>query len=306
MQRLLKFVCIILVVCSVAQPCFASSWYACVNGLCINRESITVRSIIEDNHLGNITPVTITPAGRSLNGYESRYVKMNINDVKLQERTSAKKGRIGAEETILLVSEDTTTPSEAPYIGAENAEFNFYESWPVKLLSRRAMGYSGMGLNDFDFAGNNGDYVGTSSTYNTQFFKDRLVFEELNRTNVSIRADAIKDIIRGVDFRTTRSTRYNLSLRSTGITAFRYRQISSDREHPQVEGEERYVGDLTLKDYSIFMNSSFVESNPEEYPENYWLNCYPCSPYGLYDDLKEVNASRIFDCCRAWSIPAMP
>ncbi|OPY53086.1 MAG: hypothetical protein A4E48_00867 [Methanosaeta sp. PtaU1.Bin060] len=294
--RHLNSMCIILVVCIVAQPCFASSWYACVGGLCINRESLTVRSIFEDNLLGNITPVTITPDGRRLNGYESRYVKMNINDVKLQERTSAKEGRIGAEETILLVSEDIITPTEEPYIGAENSEFSIYESWPVKLLSRRAMGYSGTGLNDFDFAGNNGDYVGTSSTYNTQFFKDRLVFEELNRTNVSIQADTINGNVLGVDIRTTRSTRYNLSLKSTGITAFRYRQISSDREHPRVEGEERYVGDLTLSDYSILMNSTFVEPNPDEYPEKYWLNCYPCCPYGLYDDLKEVDASRIFDC----------
>lgn len=296
MLRLLKILYIILIVCSIALPCFASSWYACVEGWCINRQSITVRSIIEDRQLGNITPVTITPEGRRLNGYESRYVKMNINDVSLQERTSAKEGRIGAEETILLVAEDTASPTEEPYKGAGNSDvsFSFYESWPVKLLTRRAMGYSGAGLNDFDFSGNNGDYLGTSSTYNTRFFKDRLVVQNLNRTNVSIVADAVKGAFKSAEYEITRNTTYRLDLKSTGITSFRYRQMSSDGTHPQMEGEERYVGDLMLNDYSIFMNSTFVEPNPEDS----WLDCSPCSPYGPYDYLKEVDVARIFDCCK--------
>ncbi len=120
--------------------------------------------------------------------------------------------------------------------------------------------------------------------------------QNLNRTNVSVVANALKGAFESAEHEITRNISYRLDLKSTGITAFRYRQMSPDGMHPQVEGEERYVGDLMLNDYSIFMNSTFVEPNPEDS----LLDCSPCSPYGPYDYLKEIDAAQIFDCCKVW------
>jgi hypothetical protein len=238
--------------------------------------------------------VEVTPQGRVLGGYHSKFLKVNMNDVRLGEKTSALQGDIGGEENITLVSMAENSVSEEVTLTSDDPNYyvDYREHWPVSLKSRRTVGYSGRGINDIDFSGNNLDYMGSSSLYNHRYYNDRAFILNLERTNISVAVPKqTPEGFYGADLHFTKNSGLGMEIWSTGITELQYLQASpnSDGTKPHTEVEERFYGKYRLKS-RIFMGSNESQLNPEDG----WLDCCPASTYQeIY-----LDASKVFDCCQ--------
>jgi len=247
---------------------------------------------------GTISPFDIH--GRMVNPYHSFYADVDINDVRLRERTAAYEGSFSSEEVISLrssikspVYRNITKPAGSPLYTV-----TFQEKWPVSLNASRVIDYLGRNINDRDFAGNNLDYAGTELLYNTELSREQKVSMELKRLNATILATN-EDIVHA-ELMATRNLDYQITTHSTGIADLSYRQAGPVYKNKlgtyQVlaEGDERYYGTFDI-DRKIQMNSSFQKiKEPLE-----WLPC--C--YGGWDDLLTSRGDGyssgykgVFDC----------
>jgi len=255
----------------------------------ISRQSANMSFDLSGSVEGEISPIAVTPAGRVLSPYHSGMADIDINDVRLRERTGALEGTYSSEELISLKSntdEDVTLTSFKP-AGSDIWTFTLAENWPVTLNASKTVDYLGTMINDRDRAGNSGDAVGSSFLYNTELSRERNVALKLDRLNATI--IATDDTIVSTDVFATRSTVYDTASHSTGIADLRYRQTDSKGEVTNF-GDEWYSGtyDITRR-----VEMELVYDNDTD--EADWLSCcvagcsdldpcdYPTGEFGIFD-----------------------
>ncbi len=247
---------------------------------------------------GTISPVDYH--GRTLNPYISSNQDIKMNDVRQCDRTSALQGAYASAEETSMRSDaynpvyvNITKPSGSPFYTVQ-----YFEQWPVILLSSKALRYSGKEINDREVEGNNLDFARSELLYNKRLSKDTRVGLLLRGMNATV--IATDDSIISAQFMPLKEMDYRIAAQTTGIADLKYRQTGPDynvkRETYSVinEGDERYVGLYNISRH-IYMNSYF-QNITTDYD---WLSC--C--YGGWDtmslyDRKGFGASTkgVFDC----------
>jgi hypothetical protein len=270
----------------------------------IYRESENISFDLRSSVEGKISPVEWH--GRILEPYQSYYEEVGTNDVQLRQRTSALKGNFKSSDEIKLQSvvyPDAIEVSVDKSAGTDvyAIEYN-NEIWPVFTRANRTLAYSGQQINNREFEGNNGDFVGANFLYNHEILKEQRSIIWLQRMNATVQATS--DIILLAEFKPTKYLGYLIRANSTGIADLSYRQRDSrydfrHQNYPALgEREERYYGrfDLARK---IEMRSAFEKFNDTDDDAESWLQC--C--YGLRGDMGRfgpkgygANAEGIFDC----------
>jgi hypothetical protein len=263
----------------------------------IYRESNTIRFDLEQSVNGTVSPIT-GPGGRTLRPYGSYFGDVNMNDVRLRQRTAAKEGNYSSEEQLRLISE-AINPANMTMVkpaGSDLFTFDWYEKWPVVLSYSNSMSYIGKGINHQETAGNNLDYAGANFLSSKTFTKDSSINMRLERMNVTVLATN-KAIVEA-DFKATRDTDYRIRAHSTGIADLKYSQSGS--KYLPVIGytavnydDERFVGTFDI-DRQVHMSSEFKDLNTTDE----WL---PCCSGGFLDMPaweQKVWQSKagIFDC----------
>ena len=202
-------------------------------------------------------------------GKYHRYTEINVNDVRMRERISAKEGTLDTEERISLRAEDTTPwESELTKLqGGQDYLLTVNETWPVSLNTTRTTDYLGRGISDREIFGNNLDYVGSQHLYTTDFRKDRKC--ELDLKNAWFEAllnDTAKIVIKDI-FQPAKTTNYDLDSYSTGLVILKHRHVK-DRVVAG-EGDERYAGTFRIQRH-ISMGAPGRNETDSEVD---WLEC---------------------------------
>ena len=228
----------------------------------IYRESSNISFNLSSSVEGKISPVE--SRGRILSPYQSYYEEVGTNDVRLRQRTSSLEGIYKSSDEIKMQS--VVYPDEIEITVDKPAGTDIYtieyknEIWPVFLKASRTLAYSGQQINNRDFEGNNGDFVGANFLYNHELSKEQRSVIWLQRMNATVLAT--DDSILLAEFKPTKYLGYLINAKTTGIAdlSYRLRDSQYDVKHQNYpalsEGEERYYGtyDLTRK---IEMRSVF-------------------------------------------------
>ena len=273
----------------------------------IYRESSNISFNISSSVEGKISPVE--SRYRTLIPYQSYYEEVGTNDVRFRQRTDALEGSYKSTDEIMMQS--TVYPNDIDIlvdkpIGTDIYEIEYEnEQWPVFIKAGRTLVYSGQQINDRDFEGNNGDFVGANFLYNHELSKEQRSVIWLQRMNATVLAT--NDTILSAEFKPTKYLGYQIQAKTTGIAdlSYRLRDSQYDVKHQNYpalsEGEERYHGtyDLTRK---IEMRSVFEKYNDTDDEVDSWL---PCCNNGGWNDLAQLDqkgfgtdAKDIFDCTR--------
>jgi hypothetical protein len=265
----------------------------------IYRQSSNISFDLSGSVDGQISPVK--SHGRILNPYQSFYEEIGANDVRLRERTSALEGKYFSADEIEMQS--TVYPNDIEILVDKPIGTDIYrieytgEQWPVIIKASRDIAYSGQQINDRDFEGNNGDFVGTSFLYNRELSKEQRSVIWLQRMNATVIATNASILL--AEFMPTKYLGYMFRANSTGIAdlSYRFRDYRYDVKHqtypPLSEGNERYYGTYNLS-RKIEMRSSFENLEPEDS----WLPSCASSwnDMGYFDKTGIRNdANRIFD-----------
>lgn len=202
-------------------------------------------------------------------GTYRRYTEIDVNDVRMRERISAKDGTLDTEERINLHAEDLNATEielvKSP--GGQDYSITVNETWPVSLSVTKSTDYVGRGISDREIFGNNLDYVGSQYLYATDYRKDRTC--EMDIKNAWFEAllnDTTDTILRDV-FQPAKITDYDLDSYSTGLVILKYKH-SSDREEAG-EGDERYDGTFRIQRHILMESPGRNESESEVD----WLEC---------------------------------
>ena len=260
----------------------------------ISRESATICFDLDSSVEGEISPI-VGPGGRILDAYHSYYSDVDLNDVRLRERTAALEGQYSAEEVMHLRAdaENAANLTATKPAGSNVWTVIWYETWPVTLNATRSIDYAGMGINDRDFAGNNFDYAGTNFLYNKEFSKDRMINLRLDRMNATV--VATNDSIISANFMPTKSIDYEIESHSTGIADLEHKLTGADRNTIISKGEERYEGVFDIE-RKISLYTNYNETKIEKD----WLSCC-VGGFANIDpqDTESWNESAIFEgnCC---------
>jgi len=176
------------------------------------------------------------------------------------------------------------------------------EKWPVFIKASRNLTYFGRGINDRDFEGNNGDFVGANFLYNRELSKEQRSVIWLQRMNSTVLGT--NDVILSAEFMPTKYLGYEIEAKTTGIAdlSYRFRDSEYDVKHQNYpalsEGEERYYGKYGLK-RRIEMRSVFNKFNDTDDDTDSWLPCcYAGCSDMTYLDKKGfgIGAKGVFDC----------
>ncbi|NPV63863.1 MAG: hypothetical protein HPY61_14775 [Methanotrichaceae archaeon] len=273
----------------------AASWSGAVNtdsdSWYIYRESSNLSFSCEQSVKGQISAVDFR--GRSLPPFHSYYKDVEMNQVRIKERTAAQEGSFSSQEMFNLkssINNSVNATWEKP-AGSNLWKVDYYEKWPVDMHYSKSMSYSGLGINDRQFVGNNWDFIGSGILYSKEFSKEQTLNMSLKRLNATVLAT--DQAIELAEIKATRDTEYKLEEHSTGIADFKYRQVAANGEVLNA-GDERFVGayDISKNIYMASKNVQF-EKNDE------WLPC--C--YGGWKDMRYydqkgfgANARSVFDC----------
>jgi hypothetical protein len=176
------------------------------------------------------------------------------------------------------------------------------ERWPVFIKSNRTLDYSGKGINDRDFEGNNGDYVGANFLYNRELSKEQKTLMWLKRMNATARAADNSSIV--AQFMPTKYLGYELKSNSSGIAdlSYQFRDTNYDSKHqnypPLIMREERYYGSFDLM-RKINMKTVFNGSNATEDQTTAWMPCCFGGWKYMMPSEKEgfaADPESVFDC----------
>jgi len=273
------------------------------------RQSSNISFDLSSSVKGYISPIDISPVksrSRILHSYQSYYAEVGNNDVRLRQRTSSLEGSYKSADLIMMQS--VVYPDEINITVDKPAGTDIYtieygtEKWPVFIKSNRTLAYSGQGINDRDFEGNNGDFVGSSFLYNRGLSKELKTIMWLQRMNATVLA--VDDSTIFAEFKPTKYLGYEIKSNTTGIAdlSYRFRNTQYDAKHQNypafITGEERYWGtyDLARK---INMKTAFERSDDPDDKANSWL---PCCFEGWKDMMsfdKEgfaADTKSVFDC----------
>ena len=273
----------------------------------IYRENSNISFNLSSSVNGKISPVE--SRYRSLHPYQSYYEEVGTNDVRLKQRTNALEGSYKSTDEIMMQSavypDEIEITVDKP-IGTDIYAIEYEnEQWPVIIKASKTLAYSGQQINDRDFEGNNGDFVGAYFLYNHELSKEQRSVIWLQRMNASVLAT--NDTILSAEFKPTKYLGYLIQANTTGIADLSYRLRDSHydfthQNYPALsEGEERYYGtyDLARK---IEMKTVFEKSDDTDDEVDSWL---PCCGNGGWNDLAlldqkgfRTDVKEIFDCTR--------
>lgn len=280
----------------------------------IYRESSNISFNLSSSVEGKISPVE--SLGRILIPYQSYYEEVGTNDVRLRQRTSSLEGSYKSTDEIMMQS--VVYPDEIEInvdkpVGTDIYTIEYEnEKWPVFIRASRTLAYSGQQINNRDFEGNNGDFVGANFLYNHELSKEQRSVIWLQRMNATVLATDESILL--AEFKPTKYFGYLINAKTTGIADLSYRLRDSQydvkhQNYPTIsEGEELYYGtyDLTRK---IEMRSVFEKSNDTDDEAESWLPSWlPCCYEGWNDmslpDQKEfgTSAKGVFDCTCAMKV----
>jgi hypothetical protein len=270
----------------------------------IYRQSSNISFDLSSSVEGKVSPVE--SRGRILRPYQSYYEEIGTNDVRLRQRTSSLEGSYKSADEIMMqsvvysdeieITVDKPAGTDLYTIEYEN------EKWPVFIKASRTLAYSGQQINNRDFEGNNGDFVGANFLYNRELSKEQRSVIWLQRMNATVLTN--NESIFLAEFKPTKYLGYKIEANSTGIADLSYRLRDSryDVKHQNYpalsEGEERYYGIYGLK-RRIEMKSVSENSNETGDEADSWL---PCCYAGwndmMYFDKKGfgTDAKGVFDC----------
>jgi len=228
-------------------------WFGTVvtnsSGFYLSRESGNISATLVEAAKGNIESIPLSADGRLKAGYGSRYVNIDVNDVRLKERTYAKEGTIRYAETstIKASNEEEVVRTISKPKGSDDYTIRFLEEWPVTLESRRHIYYSGEGINDRDWGGNNLDFAGTTFLYNSRLERERNYGMDLKNLNITVIAQ--DSGIESIEYLPVRSLRYQEDSISSGIADLKYGLASSEQisltkglASYDIRGDQRFVG----------------------------------------------------------------
>jgi hypothetical protein len=266
----------------------------------IHRQSENLIFDYSQSVQGTVSPVDY--GGRSLSPYYSGYQDVNVNDVRLRDRTSALQGSYSSVERMNLQS-DTTNPvyiNMTKLGGQDFIVIQFFEERPVILRSSKTIKYSGKEINDREFAGNNLDFAGSNLLYNKELSKETNVGMLLRNMNATVIAANDNDSLLSANFMPNKEMYYDTRTHTTGIAEMKYRQMSSNYDLKRGtytvlgEGDERYSGDYNIT-RSIHMKSDFqyIES------EDDWQTCLISRGNDLFPlQVRDLGFSPkdVFDC----------
>jgi len=148
---------------------------------------------------GTSPPSISPPEGRELSSFHAHYLDLDVNDVRLKERTAVKEGKYTAEDNIKLRSEAINNVNRTITKPRESDEY-----------------YVGLGINDRDCVGNNLDRIGSFYFYNQEFTKNREANLYLDRMNATVWAT--NEEISNTYVMPVRTTHYQIESHSSGIT----------------------------------------------------------------------------------------
>lgn len=300
---MIKSILVILLLIALTAGANAASWSGSVktdtDSWYIYRQSTNLSFDFAQKIDGTISPVE-GPGGRILSPFSATYENMRFNDVRFKERIGALEGSYKSESRMSLRSSinNSVNATIVKPAGTDVYAIDFYEKWPVKISAVKSLEYSGREINDWEFNGNNHDFVATNFLYNKQLSKERALNMSLERLNASLLAT--DQAIELAEVMATRDTDYRLTAHTTGIADIKYRQVGTEAEI-QNEGDERFVGVYDITKH-IRMKSRF----DKHLTEDDWL---PCCSGGWTDmryyDQKGFGASArgIFDC-KCYKVPA--
>ncbi len=185
---------ILLIVFALSSNVFGVYWSSHVDTnsshWSIYRESSNISFNLSSSVEGKISPVE--SRGRILSPYQSYYEEVGTNDVRLRQRTSSLEGSYKSTDEIMMQS--TVYPNEIDIMVDKPAGTDIYtieyknEKWPVFIKARRTLDYSGQQINNRDFEGNNGDFVGANFLYNHELSKEQRSVIWLQRMNATVLA----------------------------------------------------------------------------------------------------------------------
>jgi hypothetical protein len=199
----------------------------------------------------------------------------------MKERIAAAHGTLDTAERIRLKA-DVTNPVEI-YLeklpGVQDYILTANESWPVGMLALRSLNYTGKGISDNDFFGNNLDYVGAAYSFAKDLKMDRSCLLYLNNAWFELALNDTTKAIYTDRFFPAKSMDYKLDSRFQGLASFKYRQAgdhTATREKHMTtrEGLETYAGNFQLNRH-IFMASIGRNASVDE---DDWLVCCPTEP----------------------------
>ena len=284
----------------------------------IYRQSSNLSFDLSSSVEGKVSPVE--SRGRTLSPYQSYYAEIGTNDVRLRQRTSSLEGSYKSADEIGMQS--VVYPDEIEITVVKLAGSDLYtieyknEKWPVFIKTSRSLAYSGRQINDRDFEGNNGDFVGANFLYNRELSKEQMSVIWLQRMNATVLAandsslqagsnsTKYSDSIILAEFKPTKYLGYKIEANTTGIAdlSYRLRDSQYDVKHQNYpalsEGEERYYGTYGLK-RRIEMKSVFENFNETVDESDSWLPCcYAGCSDMMYFDKKGfgTGANGVFDC----------
>jgi hypothetical protein len=273
----------------------------------IYRQSSNISFDFSSTVEGKISPVE--HHDRILSPYQSYYGEVGNNDVRLRQRTSALEGSYRSADEIkfrsvvypddIEISIDKPTGTDVYTIEYKN------EIWPVFIENNRLLEYKGRQINDRDFEGNNGDFVGANFLYNREFSKKQRSILWLLRMNATVKAT--DDAILLAEFKPTKYLGYLVQTESSGGIAdlgYKQKDFNYDPKHrnyPIVNmGVERYYGafDLIRK---IEMRSVFENYDVDDE----WLPCRKCnwnaSTVLSGEHLYGTNERDLFNCTSSFA-----
>lgn len=289
----------------------------------IYRQSSNISFDLSGSVEGNVSAVDVSPVesrSRILRPYQAYYAEVAANDVRLRQRTSSLEGSYKSADEIKMQS--VIYPDEIEVTIVKPAGSDLYtieyknEIWPVFIKASRTLDYSGRQINDRDFQGNNGDFVGANFLYNRELSKEQKSVIWLKRMNATVLAvnnsipnaqfssQDYTDSILLAEFKPTKYLGYKIEANTTGIAdlGYKLRDFQYDVKHQNypaiIEGEERYWGTYDLH-RRIEMKSEFENSNETDDEADSWLPC--C--YAGWNDMMYfdkngfgTDAKGVFDC----------
>lgn len=303
----------LIVIFAINSIASAAYWSSIVstnsNQWSIFRQNSNLSFDLSSSVEGNITPINISPVqsrSRILHAYQSYYAEVGNNDVHFRQRTSSLQGSYRSSDMITMKSAilpDVINITVDKPSGTDVFTIEYWtERWPVFIKSNRTLAYSGQGINDRDFEGNNGDYVGANFLYNRELSKEQRTIMWLKRMNATVRAVDNSSIF--AQFMPTKYLGYELKSNNTGIAdlSYQFRDTDYDSKHqdypPASMREERYYGafDLTRK---INMKTVFNRSGNTIEETKAWLPCCFDGGKDLTPSEKEdfaADPESVFDC----------
>jgi len=235
---------------------------------------------------GKVSPVEFN--GRVLAPYQGYYEEIRANDVRSRQRISSREGFYkSSDEITMKVVGNYTSMTNIIYkpIGSDIYTIEYRnEIWPVFFKAERALNYLGHNINNRDFDGNNGDFVGTNFLYNQELLKEKITINWLQRANVTVLATDESIVL--AEFKPNKYLGYLIRSNITGIADLSYRLRDSKydfkrQKYPALsEGDERYSGSYYLgrkiemrSEYknSIYLDDETAGIDDERIEE--WLPC---------------------------------